>query len=183
MIGAILGAATSVAGGIIAGNQASKARKRAARILDDQKRRETALYNKDYNQDYTQTASAQNALRKARELADGYINRAEGAKAVMGGTDESVANTKAKANEAIANTTSDIASEGQNRADKAEDRYDKAMTAVENAQANYEQQTANNIAKAGSEVMKAGINMASNDVQSWDDMFGLTKDRKKKSNE
>lgn len=174
MIGTIIGAGASVVGGILAGNQASKARKRAAKVMDDAKRRAEGIYERDYNQDYTQTASAQNALRKARELADAYTTRAEGTKAVMGGTDEAVANTKAEANKAIADVTSQIASEGQNRADRASAQYNAAMDALDKQKAAYENATAENIAKAGSQVMQAGMNMASEDIKN--NMFGLTKE-------
>ena len=56
-----------------------------------------------------QSAEAQAALTKARELADEQYRKASGTAAVVGATDESVAQAKKAAGEVISDTASGIA--------------------------------------------------------------------------
>ena len=94
MIGAIVGAASSLASGIAGGIKARKAARKANAVLDKQAKENEDWFNRRYNEDYTQSAEAQAALTKARELADEQYRKASGTAAVVGATDESVAQAK-----------------------------------------------------------------------------------------
>ena len=161
---AILGAAISAAGGlvgsILGGIASRKARKRQEQILRDRERQATNLYNRDFYKDYTQTASAQSALRKAREVYDNYTNKLKATQAVTGGTQESVAAAKAAANKSIADATANIAAAGENSAQRAQDRYNAQKDSIDNARANIEADKARQSAAAGAQALNIGAKLA-----------------------
>ena len=78
MIGSIVGAASSLASGIAGGIKARKAARKANAVLDKQAKENEDWFNRRYNEDYTQSAEAQAALTKARELADEQYRKASG---------------------------------------------------------------------------------------------------------
>ena len=108
---------------IFGGNKASKAMKQANNLVQQQKDKNQAWYDRRYNEDYSQTAEAQNMLNYAREQADKVYKRAEGAAAVAGATEESVARAKEAGNEMISNTARNIAAQGTARKDAIEQQY------------------------------------------------------------
>lgn len=107
-IATAIGLAGSVASSIFGGSAARKAKKKA---LEEQKYRanaEKAWYDKAYNTDYLDTKAGQNLLRRAQEVQDEYVRKADGAKAVGGGTDASVAQAKEAANKTIGDAVASI---------------------------------------------------------------------------
>ena len=91
LIGAALGAAGSIFGGI----SASKAMKRAKANVERQMRENQDWYDRRYNEDATQRADAQRILTMTEDSIKRRNKAAAGTAAVMGGTDESVAAEKA----------------------------------------------------------------------------------------
>ena len=77
----------SIAGSIFGGYKASKAMKRARKMLDEQATDNQNWYDRRMNQDFTQTASAQNAMRRAIDYAEQLNRKADGNAAVMGGSE------------------------------------------------------------------------------------------------
>lgn len=162
MYGAIISAAAGLAGSLIGGNASRKARQRQEAILNEREKRATDLYNRDYYRDYTQTASAQRALDKARSLYNETLNRARGTQAVTGGTEESVAATKQQANNAIAETTANIAVNGEQMAQHAQDRYEAQKDAIATQRAQIEADKAKQSAMAGAQALNVGASLAGN---------------------
>lgn len=119
IIGAALGAAGSIFGGI----SAAKAMNKVKRNLQDQMRANQNWYDRRYNEDSTQRADAQAALTKTEEAIKNRNRQAAGVQAVMGGTDESVAAAKEANNKALAETMSQIAANGDARKDSIENQY------------------------------------------------------------
>ncbi len=98
LIGGIIGGAAGIAGSIFGGISASKAMKKVKNSLNEQKRRNQDWYDQRYNEDATQRADAQAILTKTEEAIKSRNRAAAGTAAVMGGTEESVAATKAANN-------------------------------------------------------------------------------------
>ena len=99
MLGSIIGAGVGAAASVFGGISASKAiRKMKA----------------------TQRADAQRILTKTEEAFRNRNRAAQGAAAVMGGTEESVASTKAANSQALADATSQIAVNAEARKDQIE---------------------------------------------------------------
>lgn len=178
MIGAVIGAAAGLAGSVIGGIQANKKAKEAMRQVDMSHTEATSALRKQINQDYTQTAAAQAALARARELYQQGLNNANGTNAVMGGTDASVAAAKQTAANGLADVTSNIAQQGQQLQTSAENALIAENQQYRQQMANiYSQQAAAN-AQAGSQAMQAGMGLAMADAQSHIDtgkgVFGET---------
>lgn len=165
MIGAIIGAGASVASSLIGGAQAKKAAANANKELADQRRKNEEWYNRRFNEDYTQSAEAQAAMTRARELAREQMAAARGASAVMGGTEAGVAAQQQAANKMLADTMSGIAQQGQARKDAVESQYLEREAALSQQQQNvYNQQAANSIAAANAG-MQAGMSLLGADMQ------------------
>lgn len=167
MIGAAIGAAAGLASSIIGGIGASKARKKANKILDKQEKDNEAWYLRKSNEDYTQSAEAQAALSRAREMTNDLYKRAAGASAVSGATDESVAQQKAANNAAIADTATNIAAQGTAQKNAVESQYLNTKSNLANQRISiYNQQAASN-AQAGSAGMSAGMGVIGADMKSY----------------
>lgn len=134
-------------------------------MLDKKERENQAWYDRRYNEDYTQSAEAQAALNRAREYANESIRRAEGTQAVMGGTDEAVAEARQKANEAVANATTAIASQATARKDAVESQYKTTQDGITDARIGVQNQQAQNSAQAGQNALNAGMGLAMADAQ------------------
>lgn len=147
-IGAGLGFAGRVGSAIFGGSKASKAAKEANKLIERQQKENQAWYDRRYHEDYSQTAEAQNLMNYAREQAEKQFRRAEGAAAVAGATDESVARAKQSANEMLSQTASNIAAQGTARKDAIEQQYLNTKNALTEQQVANLQQKAQNISAA-----------------------------------
>ena len=119
LIGAAIGAAGSIFGGI----SASKAMKKMQSNIKAQRNKNQNWYDRRYNEDATQRADAQRILTQTEESIKQRNRSAAGSAAVMGGTDESVAAAKAANNQALADATSQIAANADARKDNIEAAY------------------------------------------------------------
>ena len=147
-IGAGLGIAGSVGSAIFGGSKASKAANQASRLIEQQQSDNQKWYDRRYNEDYSQTAEAQNLMNFARNEAEKQFRRAEGAAAVAGGTEESVARAKRDANEMLSQTASNIAAQGTARKDAIEQQYLNTKNSLTQQQIQNLQQKAQNISAA-----------------------------------
>jgi hypothetical protein len=169
MIGAIIGAAGSVASSIIGGVQAKNAAENANKELAAQRQKNEDWYQRRYNEDYTQSAEAQAAMTRARELAREQMASARGASAVMGGTEAGIAAQQQAANNMLADTMSGIAEDAQARKDAVESQYMQTDAALsQQQQAVYNQQAANSTAAANAG-MQAGMSLLGADAQAYMD--------------
>lgn len=138
----------SGAASIFGGSAASKAAKKANRLLEQQQKDNQAWYDRRYNEDYTQTTEAQSLLDYARQQAEKQWKRAEGASAVSGATDESVALAKKNANDMLADVTSQIAAQSTGRKDAIEQQYLNTKSGLTQQQVGNLRQKAQNISSA-----------------------------------
>lgn len=143
-IGAGVGAAASIFGGI----SASRAIKKAKENTESQRQKNQDWYDRRYNEDATQRADAQRLLTMTEESIRNRNRQAAGAAAVMGGTDESVAMAKAANNKALADVTSNIAAQADARKDSIEQSYMSRDDAYVNQLNQFEQDKAKAITEA-----------------------------------
>lgn len=166
MIGAIIGAAGSIASSLIGGAQAKKAAEKANKELADQRQKNEDWYRRRYNEDYTQSAEAQAAMTKARELAQEQMKAARGVAAVMGGTEAGIAAQRQAANKMLADTMSGIAQDATARKDAVESQYLQNEAALSQQQQGVYNQQAANSAAAANQGMAAGMSLLGADAQS-----------------
>ena len=155
LIGSGIGAAGAVFGGI----SASKAIKKQQRNIEDQRKKNQDWYDQRYNEDATQRADAQRVLSQTQDMLKRQTDAAEGSAAVGGGTDESVAQAKAQANDTLGNVMSNINSAADARKDEIEQTYQANDNAYMEQLNNLEQKKAENISQAVQGVSKAADGM------------------------
>lgn len=154
-----IGAAVGAAGSIFGGIAASKAMNKVKKNIESQRQKNQNWYDQRYNEDATQRADAQAILTKTEESIRNRNQQAAGAQAVMGGTDESVAAAKEANNKALADATSDIAVNADKRKDQIEQTYQQNDANYANQLNELEQQKANAISQAVQGVGQAASSM------------------------
>ncbi len=157
MIGSLVGAAAGIGGAIFGGISASKAMKKVKKNIENAKAENESWYTRRYNEDATQRADAQRILTQTQDSMRQRNRAAEGAQAVMGGTDESVA--AAANNAALAEATSQIAVAGERRKDAVEQQYQQQDAQLDSQLNNMEINKANAIAQAVQSVSSAAGNL------------------------
>lgn len=126
--------AIMAAGSLVSSFFGSSASKEAAERARQEQLREKARLEAERlrktNEDYLDTAAGQNALRVAREEADKVWKRAEGAKAVAGGTDAAAAMAKEAGNKMLGDTIANIAANDTQRKDNIDASYRQEISRV-----------------------------------------------------
>ena len=161
-----------IGGSIFGGIKASQAMKKVQKNLEQQQRENQDWYDRRYNEDATQRADAQRMLTMTNELIKQRNKAAAGTRAVMGGTEESVAATKAANANALADTAAQIAVAGAQRKDSIENQYMSRKDTINKQLNDMQTQKANNITNAINGVSSAASDLAGG---SLDDIIVLGK--------
>lgn len=167
LIGDAAGAALGIGGAIFGGISASKAMKKVKKNLQEQMKENQDWYDRRYNEDATQRADAQRILTMTNESIRNRNRAAAGAQAVMGGTDETLAATKAANNEALADATAQIAINGDRRKDSIEQQYQYKKADLNNKLNNMEVNKAKAVAQAAQGVADAGAGLGDLDFGTY----------------
>ncbi len=165
MIGSIIGAGIQGVGAIAGGITSAIAARKANKMIDQQREKNQNWYDRRYNEDATQRADAQRILQQTEENIRNRNRAAAGAAAVMGGTEESIAATKAANNEVLADVTAQIAAQGEARKDAIEGTYLNNDNAFTQQQAAIQQQKAEQIGQAIQGAADAGASIATNFIK------------------
>lgn len=165
----VLGAASLALGigsSLFGANKAKKAARRAQAENQYRTNAEKAWYDKNYNTDYLDTKAGQNLMRRAQEVQDEYIRKADGAAAVGGGTAASVAQAKESANKAMGNTIANIAAQDTSRKQHVEDAHLANTQQLSRERQQIEQQKAQNTSDAAQNASNALFNFGVNQLGS-----------------
>lgn len=159
LIGGIIGGVGSAVAGIVGGNATRKAAQRNQRLLEEAENNAKAWYDKEYNANFLDRSDARAAIQKTREILNDRYKAAEGAAAVSGATEESVARQKAAANEVLADVTSNIAERADAHKEAVRANYEAQQTdflakktAVNNQKAAATAQAASGLATAAGQL-------------------------------
>ena len=161
----ILGAASLALGigsSLFGANKAKKAARRAQAENQYRTNAEKAWYDKNYNTDYLDTKAGQNLMRRAQEVQDEYIRKADGAAAVGGGTAASVAQAKESANKAMGDTIANIAAQDTSRKQHVEDAHLANTQQLSRERQQIEQQKAQATSDAAQNASNALFNFGVN---------------------
>lgn len=157
IIGGALQAGASIANAIV-GAQAAKKQKET---IEKRQSDNQAWFDRKYNEDATQRADAQAMINRTQESVRANNRAAAAAQAVMGGTDESMASSRAANNQAMAQAASQIAIAGDARKDNIESTYMSRNDAFNAQLDDVERQRMENIQKATQDMAAAGGSIAS----------------------
>lgn len=165
----VLGAASLALGigsSLFGANKAKKAARRAQAENQYRTNAEKAWYDKNYNTDYLDTKAGSNLLRRAQEVQDEYIRKADGTAAVGGGTAASVAQAKESANKAMGDTIANIAAQDTSRKQHVEDAHLANTQQLSRERQQIEQQKAQNTSDAAQNASNALFNFGVNQLGS-----------------
>lgn len=154
-IATAIGAAAGLASSLIGGAKAADAAREAKREQRRAEARENAWYNRRYNEDYLDTAAGQNLLRKAKDFANTHWKKAEGARAVGGGTEASAAMAKEAGNKMVGDSVANIAANDQARKAQVDNMHRNAQDRFTQMNMNRELNRAQNITTASQNASNA----------------------------
>ena len=156
MIGSLIGGGLSVLGSVAGAIGSAQQMKKARQKLADQRSKNQAWYDKEYNTDYTQRADAQAVLNKTKEMADANRKRARNMGVVAGATDEAIALENENSNKMISDTMSSINQSADAYKQNIQGQYRQTEQGLDNAEYQSHVQQAQQIAAAGAQAGQAG---------------------------
>lgn len=163
----VLGAASlalGVGSSLFGANKAKKAARRAQAENTYRTNAEKAWYDKNYNTDYLDTKAGKNLMRRAKEVQDEYVRKADGAAAVGGGTAASVAMAKEAANKAMGDTIANVAAQDTARKQHVEDAHLQNTQQLSRERQQIEQQKAQVTSDAAQNASNAMFNFGVNQL-------------------
>jgi hypothetical protein len=155
IVAAAIAAAGAIAGGVMSARAADKANASLQHRLDENE----DWYNRRYNEDPTQRASAQQMITRTEEAIRKRNRSLAGRAAVMGSTNEAVAAEKEANADMMAKTVSQIAAAGDARKDAIERQYQATKAQLTGQQEEIERQKAATIGQATAGVASAAGNL------------------------
>ena len=156
LIGAGLGLASSIAGGIA--NR--KARQKQEQTIAQQQKENQAWFDRKYNEDPTKRADTVRLLTQMQEQIKNRNKAAKGRQAVMGGTEDSTTAVKEANNKTLADTTSQIVAANDARKDNMENQYRARKSQLQGQQMSLEAEKAADTANAVAGVAGTAANIA-----------------------
>ncbi|MBQ2006738.1 MAG: hypothetical protein II205_04150 [Bacteroidales bacterium] len=168
MVIAGLGAALSLGSSIYGAIKSGKQNKEARQMLQDRRDENRKWYESRMAEDYTSRADAQAVFNKQRELLEERYNQARATRAVSGDTAESEAMQKAAANDAVAQSMSDVAAAAEQHKENVEQQYRQTDAALAQAQAESKAAQAQATAQAASQAAAAGLNLLGSSLNNAD---------------
>ena len=163
----VLGAASlalGVGSSLFGANKAKKAARRAQAENTYRTNAEKAWYDKNYNTDYLDTKAGKNLMRRAKEVQDEYVRKADGAAAVGGGTAASVAMAKEAANKAMGDTIANVAAQDTARKQHVEDAHMQNTQQLSRERQQIEQKKAQDTSDAAQNASNAMFNFGVNQL-------------------
>lgn len=140
--------AASVGSSLFGASKAAEAAKKAKAEQTYRSNAEKAWYDKNYNTDYLDTKAGQNLMRRAQQVQDEYVRKADGAAAVGGGTAAATAQAKEAANRTMGDTIANIAAQDSARKDQVSDQHQANLMQQSQERQATEQARAQNITTA-----------------------------------
>jgi hypothetical protein len=156
-IGAGVGLASSIFGGAMSALSAKEARKE----LERARNKEQAWYNRRYYEDYLDTNAGNNLVTRAKRMYDSAVRKAQGAKAVGGGTDASVAIAKEQANDAAGKTIANLGALDAQRKFQIDMQHQHAQERFAQQEYANKMQDAQNITNAAQAASNAAMSIGS----------------------
>lgn len=167
MIGeAILGTVGGLASGIFGGIKSAKAAKEQQRLINEQESKNNAWYNRNYYQNYMDSAEAQAAMKRVENTLKKQNQEARATAVVTGATPEAAIAQQQANNEILDETATGLAAQATARKAQVEAIDQQNQNNI--FQARVGQASAEE--KGGAELMGAGLGMV-NDALSmvdWD---------------
>lgn len=170
IIAAGIAAASSIGNSIFGSVSANKQKRKQLRAIAKLQQENRNWYNRRYNEDATQRADAQRMLTRANDAIKKRTQAAYGRKAVVGGTDATLAATQQANAAEMGNAVSQIVTNAEARKDDIEQQYRNRQSELEaqksGVQAAASQAKRENTAAAVTGAVNAAASVISNSSNS-----------------
>lgn len=155
MILGALGIGAGLAGGVMGGIKSAKAAKAQQKLVDQQRARNEAWYNRNYYQNYLDSKEAQSAIKRVEDTLRRRNQEAQATAAVTGGTPEAVLAQQENDQKLMGDVVGNLAARGDaiKRQVDAQNQYNENALAQQQA-AQYRIEEA-----GGSQLMSSGLSM------------------------
>ena len=168
MIGAIIGAVGGLASGIAGGIKSAKAAKEQQKLIDEQERKNDAWYNRNYYQNYLDSAEAQAAMKRVENTLKKQNQEARATAVVTGATPESVVAQQQANNEILDDVTTSLASQATARKANIDAVNMENQNAILNARLGQSQMNE----QGGAQLMSNGLGLIGSAFSMYDKKKG-----------
>lgn len=168
MIGAILGAVGGLASGIFGGIKSAKAAREQQRLINEQESKNNAWYNRNYYQNYMESAEAQAAMKRVENTLKKQNQEARATAAVMGSTPEAAVAQQQANNEILDNTATGLAAQATQRKMQVDAANQQNQNAILNARLGQSQMNE----QGGAQLMSNGLGLIGSAFSMYDKKKG-----------
>lgn len=168
MIGAILGAVGGLASGIFGGIKSAKAAREQQRLITEQESKNNAWYNRNYYQNYMESAEAQAAMKRVENTLKKQNQEARATAAVMGSTPEAAVAQQQANNEILDNTATGLAAQATQRKMQVDAANQQNQNAILNARLGQSQMNE----QGGAQLMSNGLGLIGSAFSMYDNKKG-----------
>ena len=168
MIGAILGAVGGLASGIFGGIKSAKAAREQQRLINEQESKNNAWYNRNYYQNYMESAEAQAAMKREENTLKKQNQEARATAAVMGSTPEAGVAQRQANNEILDNTATGLAAQATQRKMQVDAANQQNQNAILNARLGQSQMNE----QGGAQLMSNGLGLIGSAFSMYDKKKG-----------
>ncbi len=168
MIGAILGAVGGLASGIFGGIKSAKAAREQQRLINEQESKNNAWYNRNYYQNYMESAEAQAAMKRVENTLKKQNQEARATAAVMGSTPEAAVAQQQANNEILDNTATGLAAQATQRKMQVDAANQQNQNAILNARLGQSQMNE----QGGAQLMSNGLGLIGSAFSMYDKRKG-----------
>lgn len=157
-----------LASGIFGGIKSAKAAREQQRLINEQESKNNAWYNRNYYQNYMESAEAQAAMKRVENTLKKQNQEARATAAVMGSTPEAAVAQQQANNEILDNTATGLAAQATHRKMQVDAANQQNQNAILNARLGQSQMNE----QGGAQLMSNGLGLIGSAFSMYDKKKG-----------
>ena len=164
MLGALIGAGLSLAGSIAGGIKSAKAAREQQRLINEQRAKNEAYFNKDYYQDWQDRSENQAAMERVRQTMQRRNAAIDQQSAVTGATPEATIAAKEQNTDAVVQAAQAMQAGESARKDAAQAQYRAREDAINQQQMQQQQMSEQGTANFANGALQSAAIMANSAI-------------------
>lgn len=157
-----------LASGIFGGIKSAKAAREQQRLINEQESKNNAWYNRNYYQNYMESAEAQAAMKRVENTLKKQNQEARATAAVMGSTPEAAVAQQQANNEILDDTATGLAAQATQRKTQVDAVNQQNQNAILNARVGQSQMNE----QGGAQLMSNGLGLIGSAISMYDKKKG-----------
>lgn len=157
-----------LASGIFGGIKSAEAAREQQRLINEQESKNNAWYNRNYYQNYMESAEAQAAMKRVENTLKKQNQEARATAAVMGSTPEAAVAQQQANNEILDNTATGLAAQATQRKTQVDAVNQQNQNAILNARLGQSQMNE----QGGAQLMSNGLGLIGSAFSMYDKKKG-----------